>query len=77
MILFYLFIIHFIFIFFKGQKGEGEVILFLLFLKEGGQISKRAVIWGKINPKMEKDKIKEEGGDKRWGNSEEKERGKG
>ena len=39
---FILFIYYsFYFYFFKGQKGGGEVILFLLFLKEGGQRSKR------------------------------------
>ena len=35
-ILFY-FIYVFFTLFFKGQKGGVEVILFLLFLKEGGQ----------------------------------------
>ena len=51
-----------------------EVILFLLFLKEGTKIKKGRDLGKKKSKNGKKNKIKEE--EKRWGNPEEKERGK-
>ena len=43
----------FFYLFFKGKKEEGKSFYYYFFLKEMGQISKRVMIWGEMNPKIE------------------------